>query len=83
MKTPKWDKLKTAGKIQFNLPVISDKKMENICLELNSGALMSCQNLCRYGFMVGLTKWNIDIKKTEGYHRGKEKPRNSLMRDTT
>ena len=57
MKNPKWDKLKSVGKIQFNLPVISDKtKTENIFPELNSGALMSCQNLCRYGFMVGLTK---------------------------
>ena len=53
----KWDEIKSTGKRQFNLPVISDiSKMENIFLDLNSGALISCQNLRNYGFMVGLTK---------------------------
>ena len=57
-------KMKSAGKIQFNIPgILYEVKMSQIFLGMNSRELTSPGNLCNDRFMFELTKENIDIKK--------------------
>ena len=56
--------MKSAGKIQFNIPgILYEVKMSRIFLGTNSRELTSPGKLCNDRFMFELTKENIDIKK--------------------
>ena len=77
-------KMKSAGKIQFNIPgILYEVKMSQIFLGMNSRELTSPGNLCNDRFMFELTKEKIDIKKTEIHHVRTQKPHNRLMEYAT
>ena len=64
------EEIKSGGKIQFNLPRISDEaKMVHTLLDQNSGSILSLRKMYNYGCVVELVQENIDItKKTESHH---------------